>query len=99
MGFGFSNRDIRVPFHDGGFQDVAMGEVFGAVLAALVVVSLVAIGLYLIVGMTVSVSTLLNAHRERRMAEELDQVLEEVLGPRTPKTSSLPSTSPPVRRD
>jgi Flp pilus assembly protein TadB len=76
-----------------------MGEVFGAVLAALVVVSLVAIGLYLIVGITVSVSTLLSAHRDRRMAEELDQVLEEVLGPRTPETSSLPRTSPPVRRD
>lgn len=76
-----------------------MGEVFGAVLAALVVVSSAAIGLYLIVGITVSVSTLFSSQRDRRMADELDRVLEEVLGPRTPKPSSVPGTSSPVRRD
>jgi Flp pilus assembly protein TadB len=76
-----------------------MGEVFGAVLAVLVVVSFVAIGLYLIAGITVSVSTLLRARRDRRMADELDRVLEQVLGPRTRTTSSMRRTSPPVRRD
>jgi Flp pilus assembly protein TadB len=76
-----------------------MGEVFGAVLAALVLVSLFAIGMYLIVGMTVVVSTLLRAHRERQMADELDHVLEQVLGPRTLETSSTRATPPPVRRD
>jgi hypothetical protein len=76
-----------------------MGEMFGAVLAALVLVSLLAIGMYFIVGVSVSVSTLLRARRERQMADELDQVLEEVLGPRTLKTSSTRATSWPVRRD
>ena len=76
-----------------------MGEVFGAVLAVLVVVSFVAIGLYLIAGIAVSVSTLLRARRNRRMADELDRVLEQVLGPRTRETSSMRRTLPPVRRD
>ncbi|HVA70559.1 MAG TPA: hypothetical protein VNF08_04460 [Acidimicrobiales bacterium] len=76
-----------------------MGEVFGAVLAALVLVSLFTIGMYLIVGMTVLVSTLLRARRERQMADELDQLLEQVLGPRTLEPSSTRSPSAPVRRD
>lgn len=76
-----------------------MSEVFGGVLAVLVLVSLVTIGLYLIVGMTFAVSTLPRAHRERQMADELDRVLEQVLGPRTLETSSTRVTPPPVRRD
>jgi Flp pilus assembly protein TadB len=76
-----------------------MGEVFGAVLAALVLVSLFTIGMFFIVGVAASVSTLLRARRERQMADELDQVLEQVLGPRTPETSSTRAASPPVRRD
>ena len=76
-----------------------MDEAFGAVLAVLVLISLVAIGVYLIAGVTVSVSTLRRARRERRMADELDRVLEEVLGPRTLVTSSTRATPPRLRRD
>jgi hypothetical protein len=76
-----------------------MGELFGAVLAALVLVSLFTIGVYLIVGVAVSASTLLRARRERQMANELDQILEQVLGPRTQKKSLTRAPSPPVRRD
>ena len=76
-----------------------MGEAFGAVLAVLVLISLVAIGLYLIVGVTVSVSTLLRSRRELQMAEELERVLEQVLGPRTLMTSSTRATPLPPRRD
>jgi Flp pilus assembly protein TadB len=76
-----------------------MGEAFGAVLAVLVLISLVAIGLYLIVGVTAVVSTLRRARREHRMADELDRVLEQVLGPRTFETSSSRATPSPLRRD
>lgn len=76
-----------------------MGEAFGAVLAVLVLISLVAIGLYLIVGVTVSVSTLRRARREQRMADELDRVLDQVLGPRTFEISSTRATPPLLRRD
>ncbi|HVB50985.1 MAG TPA: hypothetical protein VND89_04485 [Acidimicrobiales bacterium] len=75
-----------------------MVEMFGVVLAALILFSFVAIGLYLIVGMTVAVSTMLRAQRERQMADELDQVLEQVLGRRTLEISSTRATPPPVRR-
>lgn len=76
-----------------------MVEIFGVVLGALILVSVVAIGLYLIVGVTVAVSTMRRAHRERQMADELDRVLEQVLGPRTLEISSTRATPPPVRRD
>ncbi len=75
-----------------------MGELFGAVLGLLVVVSFVVIGFYLTAGVAASVATMARARRDRQLMDELDGVLEEVLGPRTSPSRKFPSP-PRVRRN
>jgi hypothetical protein len=60
-----------------------MGELIGIVMAVVVCASLAAIGFYVLFLGAVSASTLVRSRQERRLADELDQVLLEVLGPRT----------------
>jgi hypothetical protein len=46
-----------------------------------------ALGLFAALAVAASVSTLCRARREQRLADELDWVLDEIIGPRSP---SLP---------
>jgi membrane protein implicated in regulation of membrane protease activity len=69
-----------------------MVEIFGVVLAALLLVSFAALFLYFIVAVGVSALTVRRAQRDRRLTNELDQVLVEILGPRTG-----PATMPGAR--
>jgi hypothetical protein len=75
-----------------------MVEAFCAVLGALVVASLATIAVYVLVSVAVVASTLRVAARRRRLADELDQVLAEILGPRTPETLAAPDRSRSARR-
>ena len=60
-----------------------MVHVLGVFLAVLLAASFVMLALFVVTGVVVSVLTLLRAHRERQLAEELDEVLVEIVGPRT----------------
>ena len=71
-----------------------MVEVLGVILAVLVMVSFAMLALFAIAGVAVSTLTLLRARRERRLADELDQVLIGIVGPRTG-----PLTAPVRDRD
>ena len=59
----------------------------GFILAVLLGLSFLALGLFVALGVAASVSTLRRARREQRLADELDWVLDEIIGPRSP---SLP---------
>jgi len=61
-----------------------MVEMFRVLLGVLVVTSFGAIAVYVLGSVAVVCSTLLGAARRRQSADELDQVLAEILGPRTP---------------
>lgn len=61
-----------------------MIETILVLFGVLVVGSLAAIAVYVLASALVVVSTLRDAARQRRLAGELDQVLAEILGPRTP---------------
>ena len=63
-----------------------MVEILGVILAVLLGSSFVALGLYAVVGLAVSVATVRAARRERRLAGELDRVLDEIVGPRSPSS-------------
>jgi cell division protein FtsL len=60
-----------------------MVHVFGVLLAVLLAVSFIMLALFVVTGVVVSVLTLLRAHRERQLAEDLDEVLVEIVGPRS----------------
>ena len=60
-----------------------MIDILGVVLAAALLVSFVALFSYLVVAIGVSALTLKHAQRDRRLSDELDQVLVEILGPRS----------------
>jgi hypothetical protein len=45
-----------------------------------------ALGLFATLGVAASVSTLRRARREQRLADELDWVLDEIIGPRSPSS-------------
>lgn len=66
-------------------------------LGALVLISFVALALYVLAGVAVCASTLRRAHRDRELANDLDQTLTEVLGPRTPSTPVTHGSARPVR--
>jgi len=91
-------RGLRVPFHGCPVHDEAVVEALCAVLGALVVASLATIAVYVLVSVAVVASTLRGAARSRRLADELDQVLAEILGPRTPETLAAPDRSRSARR-
>jgi Flp pilus assembly protein TadB len=52
-------------------------------LAVVVGLSFVAMLIFLLLGLAVTVATLRAARRERRLSEELDNVLEAIVGPRS----------------
>lgn len=61
-----------------------MIEIFGVILALLLGSSFVALGLYAVVGFAAAAATVRTARREQRLAGELDRVLDEIVGPRSP---------------
>jgi Flp pilus assembly protein TadB len=61
--------------------------ILGVVLAVLLGLSFVALGLYAVVGLVVVAATVRAARREHRLAGELDRVLDEIVGPRSPLSS------------
>lgn len=63
-----------------------MIEILGVILAVLLGSSFVALGLYAVVGVVVVAATVRAARRERRLAGELDRVLDEIVGPRFPSS-------------
>ena len=64
-----------------------MIHILGFILAVLLGSSFLALGLFTTLGVAVSVSTLRCARRDQRLADDLDWVLDEIIGPRSP---SLP---------
>ena len=54
-------------------------------LGVLLVASFGAMAIYVVLSLAVAASTLLGTVRRDRSADELDQVLVEILGPRTPE--------------
>jgi hypothetical protein len=67
-----------------------MVEIIRFVLGGMVVASFVAIGVYVLVGAVITVSTLVGTVRRDRSADELDQFLTEILGPRDPAMAPEP---------
>jgi cell division protein FtsL len=63
-----------------------MMQILGVVLAVLLGSSFVALGLYVAVGLAAVAATVRTARRERRLTCELDRVLEEIVGPRSPSS-------------
>ena len=61
-------------------------QILGVVLAVLLGSSFVALGLYVAVGLAAAAATVRTARRERRLTSELDRVLEEIVGPRSPSS-------------
>jgi Flp pilus assembly protein TadB len=58
-------------------------QILGVILAVLLGSSFVALGVFGVLGLTASVATVLSARRERRLADELDRALDEIVGPRS----------------
>ncbi len=75
-----------------------MVEMLRVLLGVLVVASLVTIAFYVLVSVAVATATLLGARRHRRLTDELDQVLIEILGPRTPERVAEPGKSRSAQR-
>ncbi|MFI5035640.1 MAG: hypothetical protein ACHQFZ_05490 [Acidimicrobiales bacterium] len=75
-----------------------MGELSAVVLGALLVGSFAALGLYAVLGVAATVSTLRQAARDRRLADEVDEVILAVLGPRSPQTIAGPVAERSVPR-
>ena len=63
-----------------------MSYFLGFILAVLLGSSFLALGLFAALGVAASVSTLRRARREQRLADELDWVLDEIIGPRSPSS-------------
>ncbi|MHB1599640.1 MAG: hypothetical protein ACYCXY_12310 [Acidimicrobiales bacterium] len=67
-------------------------------LGVVVVASLVAIAAYVLMFVAVAASTALGAHRRDPLAEDLDEVLVEILGTRSSAGLVEPGRSHPSRR-
>jgi hypothetical protein len=63
----------------------------------LVVASFGTLAVYVLVSTAVAASTLCGAFKRDRSTDELDQVLAEILGPRTPETVADPGRSRSAR--
>jgi len=81
---GDHSRDIRVPLGWRQGDDGSMVEVLRIVLGGLVVVSLVAIVAYVVVFLVVAAWTVFTSSRRDPLADELDRVLAEIVGPQVP---------------
>jgi hypothetical protein len=75
-----------------------MGELFAVLLGVVLVASFIALGVYVVLGLAATVSTLRAAHRDRQLADEIDRVIVAVLGPRSPETPAMKVTGAPARR-
>lgn len=60
----------------------------GVIVAVLLGLSFVALGLFAVAGLAAVVATMRAARRDRQLANELDGVLDEIVGPRTPSSST-----------
>ncbi len=63
-----------------------MIHVLGFFMAVLLGSSFLALGLFTALGVAASVSTLRRARHDQRVLEDLDRVLEEIIGPRSPSS-------------
>ena len=63
-----------------------MVEILGVILAVLLGSSFVALGLYAVAALVAAAATVRTARREHRLAGELDRVLDEIVGPRSPSS-------------
>ncbi len=70
-----------------------MVEMLGVLLGVLVVMSFGIIAVYVLVSVAVAASTLLGTVRRDRSADELDQVLAEILGWPVPERLAGPRRS------
>jgi len=61
----------------------------GVLLAVVVGLSFAAMGVFCLLGLVATVATVRAARRDRRLADELDAVLEEIVGPRSPSASTF----------
>ncbi len=75
-----------------------MAEMLRVLLGVLVVASFGTIAVYVLVTAAVAVSTLLGTVRRDRSADELDQVLAEILGWPMPERLARPRRSRLARR-
>jgi hypothetical protein len=75
-----------------------MGELAAVLFGVVLVASFVALGLYVVLGLAATVSTLRAARRDRQITEEIDRVIVAVLGPRSPETPAVEFSAPRVRR-
>lgn len=75
-----------------------MVEMLRVLLGVLVVASFGTIAVYVLVSVAVAASTLLGAVRRDRSADELDQVLAEILGWPMPERLAEPRRSRLARR-
>lgn len=73
---------FRVPIWRAMVEDAYMVELLGAALVTAIVVSLSALGLYLVIFLTACTSTIQNSRHDRKLTRELDRFLARVLGPR-----------------
>ncbi len=71
--------------------------VLWVLLGVLVVAPVVTIATYALVSVAVAALTLRGAARRNRLAAELDQVLADILGPRTPEAVPEPGRSRSAR--
>jgi hypothetical protein len=79
-------------------HDESMVEIVRVLAGVLVVASFGTLAVYVLVSTAVAASTLLGAFKHDRSAGELDQVLAEILGSRTPGTVADPGRSRSTRR-
>lgn len=75
-----------------------MVDVLRVLFAVVVVASIAVLVIYALVGVAVAAATVLGSSRGDRSADELDRVLTEILGPRTPTAGSEPRRSALSRR-
>lgn len=73
-------------------------DLLRVLLFVLVGASFAAIAIYVLVSVAAGAATLLGAGRYDRSADDLDRVLTEILGPRTPGSGAEPGRSRPARR-
>ncbi len=66
-----------------------MGELFGFLIAGLIVACFVALGAYLVFLVGATSATMRAARHDRLLREDLDRVLDDVLGPRSEQQRSI----------
>lgn len=72
-------------------------EIVGMILAVMLGSSFLALAIFFVAGAAVSVATVRSAHRQRRTTAELNRVLDDIVGPRSPVATGI-SHSPPSWR-